>query len=238
MNKSAIASAIAMSMGLGAAHGANLSSATFIMYDPQGNLVSNTCGNSGNCPNGVDPTLTGTIGNNVWTVKSSETFFGYNWTAREGTTFGPGTYTFATDNSPTPTTGPKYSGMIVGAGQVGGHILFDWGAPASANPCGLAECSIDVINVWDVGTNGPTTIYTSVDFAVNRSNFSQTSSTVIGPDGTPGAPIQDSATFLNYSPNFNMTTTTTAVPIPAAVWLFGSGLLGLVGVARRKKMTA
>jgi hypothetical protein len=26
-----------------------------------------------------------------------------------------------------------------------------------------------------------------------------------------------------------------AVPIPAAVWLFGSGLIGLVGVARRKK---
>jgi len=27
----------------------------------------------------------------------------------------------------------------------------------------------------------------------------------------------------------------TTVPVPAAVWLFGSGLLGLVGVARRKK---
>jgi len=26
-----------------------------------------------------------------------------------------------------------------------------------------------------------------------------------------------------------------AVPVPAAMWLFGSGLLGLVGVARRKK---
>jgi hypothetical protein len=26
-----------------------------------------------------------------------------------------------------------------------------------------------------------------------------------------------------------------AVPLPAAVWLFGSGLLGLVGIARRKK---
>jgi hypothetical protein len=26
-----------------------------------------------------------------------------------------------------------------------------------------------------------------------------------------------------------------AVPVAAAVWLFGSGLLGLVGIARRKK---
>ena len=29
--------------------------------------------------------------------------------------------------------------------------------------------------------------------------------------------------------------TLTPVPVPAAVWLFGSGLLGLAGVARRKK---
>ena len=27
----------------------------------------------------------------------------------------------------------------------------------------------------------------------------------------------------------------TVVPIPAAIWLFGSGLIGLIGVARRKK---
>ena len=27
-----------------------------------------------------------------------------------------------------------------------------------------------------------------------------------------------------------------AVPVPAAIWLFGSGLIGLVGVARRKKV--
>ena len=26
-----------------------------------------------------------------------------------------------------------------------------------------------------------------------------------------------------------------SVPVPAAAWLFGSGLLGLVGIARRKK---
>lgn len=29
-----------------------------------------------------------------------------------------------------------------------------------------------------------------------------------------------------------------AVPVPAAVWLFGSGLLGLIGVARRKARSA
>ena len=29
--------------------------------------------------------------------------------------------------------------------------------------------------------------------------------------------------------------TPSAVPIPSALWLFGSGLLGLVGIARRKK---
>jgi len=27
-----------------------------------------------------------------------------------------------------------------------------------------------------------------------------------------------------------------SLPVPAAVWLFGSGLLGLVGISRRKKI--
>lgn len=52
-----------------------------------------------------------------------------------------------------------------------------------------------------------------------------------------------SATVLEGSPsNFggsqyllSLTGTVSAVPVPAAIWLFGSGLLGLVGVARRRK---
>jgi hypothetical protein len=36
-----------------------------------------------------------------------------------------------------------------------------------------------------------------------------------------------------YYDNFNLAGTP-AVPVPAAAWLFGSGLLGLVGVARSR----
>jgi hypothetical protein len=32
----------------------------------------------------------------------------------------------------------------------------------------------------------------------------------------------------------NVRVEVSAVPVPASVWLFGSGLLGLIGVARRK----
>lgn len=42
--------------------------------------------------------------------------------------------------------------------------------------------------------------------------------------------------FGGSVPGFNGTGSLTAVPVPAAVWLMGSGLLGLVGVARRRKV--
>jgi hypothetical protein len=59
--------------------------------------------------------------------------------------------------------------------------------------------------------------------------------------GTLQSYVLGSATFstagvLQINPNG--TTTTTTVPLPAAVWLFGSGLMGLVGVSRRRKEAA
>lgn len=38
-----------------------------------------------------------------------------------------------------------------------------------------------------------------------------------------------------YNETWQFDLTTSAVPVPAAVWLFGSGLLGLVGIAKRRK---
>lgn len=48
------------------------------------------------------------------------------------------------------------------------------------------------------------------------------------------ATLSDGSTINVYLPN-PMTVTLSAVPVPAAAWLFGSGLLGLAGTARRRR---
>ena len=191
MKKSAIAASLALVLGSGAASAAPMTSASFIMLDPTG------------APVGTDTSVTGSIGGGTWSVASTTTFFGLTWTAHSGTTFGPGTYTIPTIE------GGTYTGIVVGAGQTGGHILFNWGATTN----------IDVVNVWD--TDGSTAC------------AQQYCSSDIDGDGIRGIGMIDGA-FPGFNANFDFT----VVPVPAAVWLFGSGLLGLVGVARRRKATA
>lgn len=57
-------------------------------------------------------------------------------------------------------------------------------------------------------------------------------------DGIGGIPLT-SGPFKDFSPNIDVTSMTvisvSTVPVPAAVWLFGSGLIGLFGFARRRK---
>ena len=97
--------------------------------------------------------------------------------------------------------------FTVDEGQVGGHILLDSGATTN----------IDVINVWDLNTVNGAMTFTSADIDGN---------------GIRGIDMIDGP-YINLSVNFDFST---AVPIPPALWLFGSGLvgLGLTGGARRK----
>ena len=47
--------------------------------------------------------------------------------------------------------------------------------------------------------------------------------------------VSDGALSANIPTIFDLTMQVSAVPVPAAIWLFGSGLLGLVAFSRRRK---
>ena len=54
-------------------------------------------------------------------------------------------------------------------------------------------------------------------------------------------PVQDALTFDGSvdgigNPTVGYGYAVSSVPVPAAIWLFGSGLLGLIGISRRKKI--
>ena len=60
-------------------------------------------------------------------------------------------------------------------------------------------------------------------------------------DQNPDLPLSGCTTPDANNPDCNLLTSvwvgnSAVVPVPAAVWLFGSGLIGLVGIARRKRV--
>ncbi|MCK5003410.1 MAG: VPLPA-CTERM sorting domain-containing protein [Gammaproteobacteria bacterium] len=76
---------------------------------------------------------------------------------------------------------------------------------------------------WDVYTNIP--IETVWDVTDNGDG-------TLTADNSYGKIMASSPAFPNFLTSF--TGSLSSVPVPAAVWCFGSGLLALIGVARRK----
>ena len=191
MKKTVLAVAMTMAMGSGISMAApTATTGTFTMRSPGGNPV------------GTFADVTGTFDSTAgtWVVASPSPFFGVLWTAHNGVLYGQGTHTInmVAPNGGT-VAGTTTQTLVVGAGQTGGHILFDYGP----------TLNLDVLQVWDA--SGP-----SLD--------------------VDGAAMLDGA-FPGWNAAFDLTPAPqlAAIPVPAAVWLFGSGLVGLVGIARRKK---
>ena len=92
-----------------------------------------------------------------------------------------------------------------------------------------------------IGCDG-ITLATQVNAYTITTNMASvgTCTTGMSDDGIGGDPMT-STRFSSYSANFDFTSihfdslVQMPVPVPPAAWLFGSGLLGIMGLARRKK---
>ncbi|HED13499.1 MAG TPA: VPLPA-CTERM sorting domain-containing protein [Gammaproteobacteria bacterium] len=102
---------------------------------------------------------------------------------------------------------------------------------------------------WVVGWNGIDAIPMGGDtanFAIDTgvgtmvcSKASCSNSSTFALSYNAHVPLKDVSGFGGVAYSLKLTgvvgTNLSHIPVPAAVWLFGSGLVGLVGVARRKK---
>jgi hypothetical protein len=188
------------------------------------------------------------------TASSPTTFFGHNWTAHDIQVFTPGSYTFDTTlGGGNPELGTM--SMTIGASQLGMHMLFDWNGNLNIDVVVVANPS----SIFGAGIGRSTNIsgcdQTPSTPAVKNCLWDGAK---LGPDGKPagskkwmlasmdpdgdgimGTPMATKGPFAGFNANFNASLTPTPdaapVPVPAAAWLFGSGLMGLAAVARRKK---
>jgi hypothetical protein len=119
-----------------------------------------------------------------------------------------------------------YSFDLTNEGQFGAGVFFDWSVNKDIPVLAVLQITNDPM------TAGGVMMVSSIDGRVSAINPSGDYTN--SPDGNPGNRMIVGP-FPNQTPAFGGTMTPQAIPVPAAVWLFGSGLLGLVGVARRKK---
>ncbi len=175
----------------------------FTMNDPVGGLTGGT--------NDVRFTWDGTRKTSVAasgqisnaTLSSPCPFFGNNWFAHDVAIYGPGTYTVYTScpgGSPGCGVGTPYT-FTVNSGEIGGHILFNWGTVTTTS-CGLAACDIDMVDVWRPGVFGPSEMWTGGCGAGDAAMVWDHMSYDWDGDGINGAAMVEGPT--PYNANFNM----------------------------------
>ena len=138
----------------------------------------------------------------------------------------------------------QFTGSFFGhtwvADQVTG-ILVEGDTWSGSNALGAWDYTTELANLFN-GTQAVGALFdwsTSSDIPV-LAVFDCTSvpGTCTGVTNSPNGSAMQTGPFVGSTPAFNGTGSLTpaTVPVPAAVWLMGSGLLGLVGVARRRKV--
>ena len=135
--------------------------------------------------------------------------------------------------------GGSFTGYFFGHTWVADQVTAPFGPGggsfAGSNALGAYDFTAGISNMA-AGTVAVGTLFdwsTSVDIPV-LAVFSCSAGVCTGDNTTVGGSMQ-TGPFAGATPAFNGTGDLSAVPVPAAVWLMGSGLLGLVGVARRRK---
>jgi hypothetical protein len=122
-------------------------------------------------------------------------------------------------------TGTLAAGAFNGFdGGLIGTILWDFDATAEA--LGLLDTTM---YFYDISY-----ITSASGYQFNSTVGSYDSMSLWGANGTAD-PLTGMFDTNTTSLGVDLVVTFAAVPVPPAVWLFGSGLLGLVGVARRRK---
>jgi hypothetical protein len=123
---------------------------------------------------------------------------------------------------------PSIAGIQILPGGPEGFVYIDELNEGFATDSMLvAEWSAGFVAAYEIDSNGNPILSTRRNFITD----------LVGAEGSAIDPLTGDFLFSTFGGGDQLavvTGFTAPIPIPPAVWLFGSGLLGLIGIARKK----